>query len=140
MILDCPKCGTRNRVPPERLTSRAHCGNCKALLSPPEKPLTISSVEDFRELIRNAKLPVMVDFWAEWCGPCRAVAPHVESLAKGRAGSLIVAKLDTDALPTVAAQYSVRGIPTMIVFRNGQEAKRVSGAMTAGQLARSLGL
>jgi thioredoxin 2 len=83
---------------------------------------------------------VLVDFWAAWCGPCRAVAPEVEKLARQHHGRLIVAKVDTDARPELGARYGIRSIPTLILFRDGGEAKRLSGAMPASAMAAQLGL
>lgn len=140
MIFDCPSCKTQNRVPVARATSRAHCGKCKTALTPPDRPLAIHSEAEFEELIREAKVPVVVDFWADWCGPCHAVAPELESLARTKAKNAIVAKVDTEALPNIAGRYGIRSIPTMILFREQREAKRVSGAMSAQAIASNLSL
>ena len=140
MILDCVHCSTQNRVPAARITSVARCGSCKAALCPLERSLSVHSETDFDELIRDAPVAVLVDFWAAWCGPCRAVAPELESLARTKARETIVAKIDTEALPAIAARYAVRSIPTMVLFRAGREVKRVSGAMSAAQIANGLAL
>jgi thioredoxin len=109
-------------------------------LLPLDRPIALSSAADFDELVRGAPLPVLVDYWAEWCGPCRMVAPELEKLAKNRHGKLVVAKVDTDALPDVAARFGIRSIPTMILFRDGAEAERLSGAMPASAIAERLRL
>ena len=107
---------------------------------PLSRPLAVKSPQDFDELLRDAPGPVLVDFWATWCAPCRTVAPELEKLAGKRAGDVIVAKVDTDALPSVAARYGIQSIPTMIVFRGGNEADRVSGAMPASAIEARLSL
>lgn len=140
MIIICSSCSAKNRLPAARIDARAHCGDCKRPLSPPGHPLQILSSADFDELVRDAPLPVVVDFWAAWCGPCRVVAPEIEALAKGRAAAVVVAKVDTEALPDVASRHAIRSIPTIILFRSGREAKRVSGAMSASQIAQGLSL
>lgn len=140
MIVACAVCQRSNRLPAARLGDQARCGGCKAALLPLSKPLSIESADDFAELIRDANLPVLVDFWAAWCGPCRMVAPELEKLARDRGGRVIVAKVDTDALPRLAARFDIRSIPTMILFRKGQPAGRLSGAMPASAIASQLGL
>jgi thioredoxin 2 len=140
MKVACAACSRENRLPAARLTDKARCAACKAPLLPLARPVAISSVDDFDELVRDAKTPVLVDFWAAWCGPCRAVAPELEKLASSRVGQAIVAKVDTDAQPELSARFGIRSIPTMVVFRNGRETDRVSGAMPASAIAARIGL
>jgi thioredoxin 2 len=102
--------------------------------------VVLNDVAAFDELIGGSKLPVLVDFWAPWCGPCRMVAPEMEKLAQSKASSLVVAKVDTESVPGVAARFGISGIPTMILFEGGREAKRLSGAMPAQAIAARLGL
>ncbi len=140
MNLECSSCGQLNRVPPARIADKAHCASCKAPLLPLARPIAVSSAEEFDELVRASPVPVLVDFWAAWCGPCRMVAPELEKLARQRTGSVVVAKVDTDAVPDVAGRFGIRSIPTMVLMRGGQEAKRIAGAMPAAAIASSLAL
>jgi thioredoxin 2 len=138
MIVPCPSCSGSNRLPAARLGEKAKCGACKAALLPLANPVSIGSAEEFDELVRDVPLPVLVDFWAAWCGPCRAVAPEIAKGASQRAGRIIVAKVDTEALPGVAARFDIRSIPTMILFRSGKEARRLNGARPAEAIMADL--
>ena len=140
MEIACSSCATQNRVPAKRLHDKAKCAKCKAPLLPLARPVPVASAADFEELVRDAPEPVLVDFWAAWCGPCRMVAPEMEKLARDRGDRVIVAKVDTEALPTLAQRFGIRSIPTMILFRSGAEARRLSGAMPAAEIAQQLGL
>ena len=140
MEVACSACAQRNRVPAKRLRDKAKCAHCKAPLLPLGRPLPVASVQDFEELVRESPSPVLVDFWAAWCGPCRMVAPEMDKLARDRGERVVVAKVDTEALPEVARRFGISSIPTMILFRDGTEAKRLSGAMPAAQIAAQLSL
>ena len=131
MIVSCPSCASSNRLRAARLGEKARCGACKAALLPLARPIVVSSVDEFDELVRDTPVPVLVDFWAEWCGPCRMVAPEMAKIAGQRAGKVLVAKVDTEALPQVAGRFGIRSIPTVILFRDGKEARRLSGARPA---------
>lgn len=123
-----------------RLRENAHCGRCKQALAPLGEPLAIKSGAEFDELTQSSPLPVLVDFWAAWCGPCRAVAPELKKLAAKKRGQLVVAKVDTEALPELSARYGIRSIPTLMLFRGGKLEKQSAGAMSAAQLEQAFGV
>ena len=131
-IIVCPACGQLNRAPLDRLQRRLapQCGGCHAPLFDGH-PVSIRDEAMFDRMISRNQIPVLVDFWASWCGPCLAMAPQFEAAA-GQAEPLVrLAKLDTEAVPSVAARFGIRSIPTMILFRGGREAARRAGAMDA---------
>lgn len=140
MVVSCPQCSQSNRLPASKMDKRAKCAACKAQLLPASHPIAVASAAEFDELVRESPLPVVVDFWAAWCGPCRMVAPELEKLSADRAGKVLVAKVDTDALPDVAGRFGIRSIPTLIAFKDGRESKRISGAMSASAIAQQLAL
>ena len=139
MILTCQSCQSKNRVPASRLTDAAKCAKCKAPLAS-DVPIVVHTTAEFDELVRDAKVPVLVDYWADWCGPCRMVAPELEKVAKERAGKMVIAKVDTEALPDVAGRFAIRSIPTMILFDAGREQKRLQGAMSKAAILSELGI
>lgn len=139
MIVRCSSCATENRVPAARLNQKARCGRCKSPIGPFSEPHPITSSAEFGELIASSPLPVLVDFWAAWCGPCRTVAPELAKLAKQRTGALIIAKVNTEELPDVAGRFGIQSIPTFVLFESGREVGRASGAMPAGQIERAVG-
>ena len=130
----CPACLTANRVDASRLGEGPKCGRCGAPLLD-GKPVELDETR-FAALVERGGLPVVVDFWAPWCGPCRAMAPMFEQAARTLATEARFAKVDTDAQQALGARFAIRAIPTLILFRDGAEVKRHSGALDAGALAR----
>ncbi len=140
MIRVCPACSAENRVALDKLDKVARCGRCKERLPAPREPVAVESESDFEALMVHSPFPVVVDFWAAWCGPCRAVAPELERLAEQKSGKVLIAKVDTERLPGLAQKFGIRSIPTLVRFDHARETQRVSGAMRAEQLAQALAL
>jgi len=130
--IPCPSCLSSNRVPSARLGEGPKCGRCKSRLLG-EHPVALDD-RTFQPYVENADLPVVVDFWAAWCGPCRMMAPQFEATARAQTGRVLFAKLDTEAAPGVASRYGIRSIPTLILFRDGRETARQSGALSRAQI------
>ncbi|MDA0368375.1 MAG: thioredoxin TrxC [Proteobacteria bacterium] len=131
-VIPCPSCQASNRVPDRKPHDQAKCGKCGAKLFQ-YKPIALDAAS-FDRHARAVDLPLVVDFWADWCGPCKMMAPQFEAAAKSLEPRVRLGKVDTEANQDLAARFNIRSIPTMILFRGGKEVARVSGAMSAPQL------
>jgi thioredoxin 2 len=134
VIVACPSCGQQNRLPYTALTKSIRCATCKATLNAPGHPIEVADSAAFHAAVSDSSLPLVVDFWAPWCGPCRTVAPELERVAEGARGRYLVVKVNTDAVTDVAAEYRIRSIPTLAVVFRGRELARVSGARSAADI------
>jgi thioredoxin 2 len=132
----CPFCGTLNRVNVERVADRPKCGSCGRPIWL-DRPIAVSDAT-FDRVITDTTVPVLVDFYADWCGPCKIMAPLLDDVANRRAGQMVVLKLDTDQNPATGQRFGIRGIPTLIAFRGGKEVSRRVGAVPAAELENFL--
>src|SRR6478672_706989 len=136
-LIGCNYCGATNRVPAEKLQAGLEpiCGRCKKPLTTRPKPLAVTD-RTFADEVERSPLPVLVDMWAPWCGPCRQVAPVVEQLAAELAGRMRVAKLNVDENPVTSARFQIQSIPALLVFKGGREVDRIVGAQPKSEILR----
>ena len=138
-LIRCPSCGATNRVPRERLQSGGQpvCGRCKTELPAAAQPVTVTDA-NFASEVEASPLPVLLDLWAVWCGPCQMIAPAIEQVAAEMAGRVKVGKLNVDENPQTAARFGVRSIPTLLILKDGREADRLVGALPKQEILRRL--
>ena len=137
VIIECGACGARNRVPLEKLKDGPICGKCRTALQIGGAPLAVGDA-DFQQVVLGSPLPVLVDFWAQWCGPCKALAPAIEELARSRAGRVLFAKVNVDESPYAASRFGIKAVPTLVVFARGLEVDRRVGAPPIPELEEML--
>ena len=139
-VITCPSCGAKNRVPAEKLSQGLEpvCGRCKSPLAGIAHPITVTDA-NFATEVERSPIPVLLDMWAPWCGPCRMIAPTIEQLAGELAGRIKVGKLNTDENPATASRFNVRSIPTLLVLKDGKEIDRLVGALAKQEILRRLG-
>jgi thioredoxin 2 len=134
VVIPCSSCGQKNRVAYSHLRDTVKCGRCKHELSATTTPLEVSSTADFERLVAQSSIPIVVDYWAPWCGPCRMVAPELAKVAARSGGKFLVVKVNTDALPDLGERFRIRSIPTMAIFSGGRESTRTTGARPAAEI------
>ena len=134
VIVACKSCTKRNRLAYERLGEKVQCGDCKEPITSVNEPIELRSSAEFDTVVAKASVPVVVDYWAPWCGPCRIVAPELQKVAARLAGQVIVVKVNTDELSELGQRFGIRSIPTLAVFDGGRERARESGARPASEI------
>lgn len=134
VLVACSSCGVTNRLKFAMLDKPTQCGKCKTVLPPPARPIDVPGTKLFDAAVAKSSVPILVDFWAAWCGPCRMMAPEVDKVAERTARRALILKVDTDANPELGSRYGIRSIPTIMLFQGGKEATRASGVQPAARL------
>ena len=134
VLVTCPSCGKTNRLRYATLASAARCGACQTRLTASTEPVEVSDAATFDAVIASSSLPVVVDFWAPWCGPCRMMAPELEKVAKSAAGEWLIVKVDTEAVPELGERFRIRSIPTLAIFQGGRQIHSAAGARPAADI------
>lgn len=134
VLMKCPSCGTTNRMKFESVDRATKCGKCHTALPLPAEPIEVPNAALFDAVTAHSSVPVVVDFWAAWCGPCRMVAPEIKKVASHLAGRALVLKVDTDANQELGGRFNIRSIPTIAVFHHGREVNRASGVRPAAAI------
>src|SRR2546421_6530537 len=138
VVVSCASCGRTNRLLYRALDKQTRCGHCKAPLTPPSAPIAVPSTAAFDAAVAGSALPLVVDFWAPWCGPCRMVAPELEKVAREGAGKWVVAQVNTGSAQNLAHRFRINAMPTMALFKDGLEVTRQAGAMAAPAIRKFL--
>jgi len=134
VIAACPTCGQQNRIVFHRLGDAVRCAKCKAEIHAPSVPVDVPTIAAFDAVTHHSVIPVVVDYWASWCGPCRMVAPELEKIAQQHAGDFLVIKVDTEALQELGVRFHIQSIPMLAVFHRGHEKARTVGARPAREI------
>ena len=138
VLVACNSCQTMNRLKYGALERATKCGKCQSPLPFPSEPIELTGTQLFDAVITSASVPVVVDFWAEWCGPCHMMAPEIAKVAQRTAGRALVLKVDTDANAELGQRYQIRSIPTIAIFQDGREVTRVAGVQPAANIEQLL--
>lgn len=134
VIVACPTCGRSNRIAFAALDKTTRCGQCKTAIGAPDAPIEVADAAAFDAAMAGSALPILVDFWAPWCGPCRMVAPELERVARANAGRYLVLKVNTDVHQEIGGRFRIRSIPTMALLHQGREIERIAGVRPAADI------